>query len=247
MPRARSRSSVMASLALRWAASTSSSARSRSASAIPAAGSRARRPACRRASPWPGPASWRPPPSGPARRRAGPARSGAAARPSRPPRGPGSAPARAPAASAAGRAAWRPASRPRCWPPSIASGAQTGHRAPAGTRAKETAREWTAGHQHRVRRPPGQPPRHLDHHAEERAGSPTRSGTSGRRPRRPARSTRDHGEHRERQLEQQVGTGPPADRIGQPRPDPAEERRAAAAAAAAVRPAVPAAGRPGGG
>jgi hypothetical protein len=93
MPRARSRSSAMASLALRWAASTSSGARSMSASVIPVT--------CRRASPWPGPASWRRRPSGPAPRRAGPARSGAAPQPSPPPSWPGPAPAHAPGAPAA--------------------------------------------------------------------------------------------------------------------------------------------------
>ena len=82
MPRAMSRSSVIASLAPRWAASTSSR---------PGRGRRGRgRP---RASPSPCRAAWPAPPAGPGCRRAGRARSGAASPPRR--RRSGSGPARA--------------------------------------------------------------------------------------------------------------------------------------------------------
>ena len=80
-------------------------------------------------------------------------------------------------------------------------------------------------HQQGIWLPPHQPSRHVDHHAVGVQDLPPDRKGQIRDPPSHQVDHDDRAQHREQQLEQQVGTGPPAGRIGQHRPDPAEGAR----------------------
>jgi hypothetical protein len=81
------------------------------------------------------------------------------------------------------------------------------------------------GHQQGIWLPPHQPSRHVDHHAVDVQDLPPDRKGQIRDPPSQQVDHDDRAKQRQQQLEQQVGTGPPADRIGQDRPDPAEGAR----------------------
>ena len=77
-------------------------------------------------------------------------------------------------------------------------------------------------HQYGVWFPPREPPGDVDHDAVGVQDlPPDRKEQVGEPPEQQVGQD-DHAKHRQRQLEQQVGTGPPADGIGQDRPGPPE-------------------------
>ncbi len=211
MPRARSRSSMMASLALRCAASTSSRARSRSAALTP---DRQLLPGQAQLHRHRHHLGLRPvvqvalDPAQPGRRvvhRAGPAllqfpHPVLHRRPEQPGHHP----------LVEGVAALH---RPR----------RPGQRGQAARDERERDREGVnlPVDQERVRRPPLQPARHVDHDA---VGVPERPPDRERQVRDAVQhdvEAEEHAEHRQRQLQQQVGAGPPAGPVGQQRPEPA--------------------------
>ena len=214
MPRARSRSSVMACLALRWAASTSSRARSRSASVPPG----------RAAEVLPGQAELHGHrdhlglravvqiPLDPAQPRRGVVhRVGPGLLqfthpvPQRRPEQPGGQP------PIHGVALLQP---PR---------AIEQHGQPRRNQGEGDGQGMhRPGHQQGVRLPPHQPPRQVDHHAVHVQDlPPDRKRQIGEPPQQQV-GRDDHGERRERQLEQQVAASPPTSGIGQGRPGPAQ-------------------------
>ena len=189
MPRARVRSSAIASMARRCASSTSWVTRARSS-----------RRGVAGASPWPGRASWPGPRAAPGCRRAGPARCRGAGPPSRPRRAPGSPRGHGSArrARAGAEQARGSATRSASVIPCISHGAASSRARRAGG-AGTSRREVDARRPRLAERPPGREGQ------EEQAAEPAARGDG-------------QPEDGERQLQREVGARPPGGRVEDPPP-----------------------------